>query len=87
MHSVNNNKMEYQVLSRKYRPQKFDEIVGQSHIVSTLIKSIDLNRVAHGYLLSGLRGSGKTTIARVYQKLLTALIKILIIHVINAKIV
>ena len=67
--------MEYQVLSRKYRPQKFDEIVGQSHIVSTLIKSIELTRVAHGYLLSGLRGSGKTTIARVLSKTLNCLNK------------
>ena len=60
--------MKYQVLSRKYRPQKFDEIIGQSHIVNTLINSIDSNRIAHGYLLSGLRGSGKTTIARVFSK-------------------
>ena len=67
--------MEYQVLSRKYRPQKFDEIIGQSHIVNTLIKSIELSRVAHGYLLSGLRGSGKTTIARVLSKALNCLSK------------
>ena len=62
--------MEYQVLSRKYRPQKFDQIIGQTHIVNTLINSINLNRIAHGYLLSGLRGSGKTTIARVFSKTL-----------------
>jgi len=62
--------MEYQVLSRKYRPQKFDQIVGQGHIVHTLINSISSNRIAHGYLLSGLRGSGKTTIARVFSKTL-----------------
>ena len=68
-----NLKMEYQVLSRKYRPQKFDQIIGQSHIIDTLINSIKLNRIAHGYLLSGIRGSGKTTVARVFSKTLNCL--------------
>ena len=53
--------MEYQVLSRKYRPQNFNQIVGQQHVVNTLVNSINLNRIAHGYLLTGLRGVGKTT--------------------------
>jgi len=65
--------MEYQVLSRKYRPQNFNEIVGQSHIVDTLVNSIKLNRIAHGYLFSGLRGVGKTTAARVFAKALNCL--------------
>ena len=65
--------MEYQVLSRKYRPQNFDEIIGQPHLVGTLVNSIDLNRIAHGYLFSGLRGVGKTTAARVFAKTLNCL--------------
>ena len=67
--------MNYQVLSRKYRPQKFDEIIGQPHIVNTLINSIENNRIAHGYLLSGLRGVGKTTAARVFSKTINCLSK------------
>ena len=62
--------MEYQVLSRKYRPQNFSEIIGQPHMVDTLVNSINLNRIAHGYLFSGLRGVGKTTAARVFAKTL-----------------
>tara|TARA_B100000614_G_C14562973_1_gene497853 strand:- start:8043 stop:9662 length:1620 start_codon:yes stop_codon:yes gene_type:complete len=62
--------MNYQVLSRKYRPQNFNEVVGQKHVVDTILNSIDLNRIAHGYLLTGLRGVGKTTIARVFAKTL-----------------
>jgi DNA polymerase-3 subunit gamma/tau len=62
--------MNYKVLSRKYRPQKFNEIIGQPHIVDTLINSISSNRLAHGYLFSGLRGVGKTTTARVLSKTL-----------------
>ena len=65
--------MEYQVLSRKYRPQNFNEIIGQPHLVDTLVNSINLNRIAHGYLFSGLRGVGKTTAARVFAKTLNCL--------------
>ena len=65
--------MDYKVLSRKYRPQKFSEIIGQPHIVDTLINSISSNRLAHGYLFSGVRGVGKTTTARVLAKTLNCL--------------
>ncbi|OUW11199.1 MAG: hypothetical protein CBD26_03345 [Candidatus Pelagibacter sp. TMED166] len=65
--------MNYKVLSRKYRPQNFNEIIGQPHIVDTLINSISSNRLAHGYLFSGLRGVGKTTTARVLAKTLNCL--------------
>src|SRR3989338_2217782 len=59
-----------QVLYRKYRPQKFSEIKGQDHVVQTLKGALELNRVAHAYLFCGPRGTGKTTIARVFAKAL-----------------
>jgi len=65
--------MNYKVLSRKYRPQNFNEIIGQSHVVDTLTNSISSNRLAHGYLLTGVRGVGKTTTARVLSKTLNCL--------------
>ncbi|SVD78944.1 uncharacterized protein METZ01_LOCUS431798, partial [marine metagenome] len=62
--------MSYQVLSRKWRPQLFDEIVGQKHVTITLQNAIGMDRVAHGYLFSGPRGVGKTTTARILAKTL-----------------
>ncbi|MBI5136753.1 MAG: DNA polymerase III subunit gamma/tau, partial [Nitrospirae bacterium] len=62
--------MSYQVSARKYRPQSFAEVVGQPHIVRTLSNAISANRVAHAYLFSGVRGVGKTTVARVFAKAL-----------------
>ena len=62
--------MSYQVLSRKWRPQLFNEIVGQEHVTITLQNAISMDRVAHGYLFSGPRGVGKTTTARVLAKTL-----------------
>jgi DNA polymerase III subunit gamma/tau len=57
--------MSYQVLARKYRPQKFSEIIGQEHVTRTLKNAIEQERIAHGYIFSGHRGIGKTTIARI----------------------
>ena len=57
--------MAYQVLARKYRPQKFSDVVGQDHVTRTLINALSQGRVAHGYIFSGHRGIGKTTIARI----------------------
>jgi DNA polymerase-3 subunit gamma/tau len=56
------------VLYRKYRPQNFSEVVGQEHVVQTLTNSIKGNNISHAYLFSGPRGSGKTTIARIFAK-------------------
>ena len=57
--------MSYQVLARKYRPQRFSEVIGQEHVTRTLKNAIELQRIAHGYIFSGHRGIGKTTIARI----------------------
>lgn len=62
--------MEYLVLARKYRPQRFSDVVGQTSIVATLKNAIQMKRVAHAYLFSGLRGTGKTTLARLFAKAL-----------------
>ena len=56
------------VLALKYRPKKFEEIIGQDAIVQTLTNSLSQNKLAHAYLFSGLRGSGKTTTARIFAK-------------------
>ena len=62
--------MSYQVIARKYRPQIFDEVVGQRLITDTLKNAVLHNRVAHGYIFSGARGVGKTTTARILAKAL-----------------
>lgn len=61
---------EYLVLARKYRPQQFNEIIGQEHVCTTLINAIKSGRVAHAYIFSGPKGIGKTTIARIFAKAL-----------------
>ena len=60
--------MNYQVIARKYRPQTFSDLVGQSHVTATLANAIKNNRVAHAYIFSGARGVGKTTAARILAK-------------------
>src|SRR5437867_7055321 len=61
---------QYQVLARKWRPQQFDEVVGQEHVTTTLKNAIEQNRLAHAYLFVGPRGIGKTSIARIFAKAL-----------------
>ncbi|HEY1960289.1 MAG TPA: DNA polymerase III subunit gamma/tau [Polyangiaceae bacterium] len=65
--------MSYLVLARKYRPQTFDDLVGQEHVARTLANAIDAGRVAHAFLFTGVRGVGKTTSARLLAKCLNCL--------------
>lgn len=62
--------MAYQALYRKYRPSNFDEVVGQTHIIQTLKNAIANDRIAHAYLFCGPRGTGKTSIAKIFAKML-----------------
>ena len=62
--------MGYQVLARKYRPQRFADVAGQDHVTRTLMNALLQNRIAHGYIFSGHRGVGKTTIARIVAQAL-----------------
>ena len=60
--------MDYQVLYRKYRPSNFDELMGQDHIVKLLKNSVIENKLAHTYLFTGPRGTGKTSSARIFAR-------------------
>jgi DNA polymerase-3 subunit gamma/tau len=60
----------YQVIARKWRPQTFDDVVGQDHVVRTLKNAITRGRIAHAYLFVGPRGTGKTSMARIFAKAL-----------------
>lgn len=62
--------VDYEALYRKYRPQRFDDIIGQSHVTDTLAREVQEGKVAHAYLFAGPRGTGKTTTARIIAKAL-----------------
>ena len=63
----------YTVVARRYRPQRFEDVVGQDHVVTALRNAIRLNRVTHAYLFSGTRGVGKTSLARIFAKALNCI--------------
>ena len=63
----------YQVIARKYRPQTFGDLIGQEHVRTTLENAISASRVAHGYIFSGQRGTGKTTVARILARCLNCI--------------
>jgi len=63
----------YQVIARKYRPQAFAELIGQEHVRTTLENAIAQRRIAHGYIFSGQRGTGKTTVARILARCLNCI--------------
>ncbi|MBQ1812585.1 MAG: DNA polymerase III subunit gamma/tau [Bacilli bacterium] len=65
--------MAYKSLYRKYRPQTFDEVYGQEYIVKTLCNAIELDKISHAYLFNGTRGTGKTTIAKIFAKMVNCL--------------
>ena len=60
--------MSYMALYRKFRPDQFDEVKGQEHIVTTLKNQLMADRIGHAYLFCGTRGTGKTTVAKLLQK-------------------
>ena len=67
------NQVNYEVFARKYRPQTFDDLVGQSHVSRTLKNAVAQNRLAHAYLFVGPRGVGKTSTARILAKSLNCI--------------
>ena len=66
----NNTQERYQVIARKYRPKRFGEVFGQEAVVTTLKNAIRFGKVANGYLFTGSRGVGKTSLARIFAKAL-----------------
>ena len=60
--------MSYTALYRKFRPERFEDVKGQDHIVTTLKNQIAAERIGHAYLFCGTRGTGKTTIAKIFAK-------------------
>ena len=65
--------MSYLALYRKYRPVRFQDVIGQDHVVKTLINQIENDRLGHAYLFTGTRGTGKTTTAKIFAKAINCL--------------
>lgn len=79
--------MDYQALYRMYRPQSFDDVVGQTHVTKTARNAISKGKQSHAYIFSGPRGTGKTSIAKVLPKLLIVLIVTMVNLVMNVRFV
>ena len=79
--------MDYQALYRMYRPQSFNDVVGQTHVTKTLRNAISKGKQSHAYIFSGPRGTGKTSIAKVLPKLLIVLIVTMVNLVMNVRFV
>ena len=77
--------MSYTALYRKFRPSTFDQVKGQDHIVQTLKNQINANRIGHAYLFCGTRGTGKTSVAKIFAKLSTVSIPLMEAPVMNVK--
>lgn len=75
----------YQALYRKWRPMSFDDVVSQPHITTTLKNQIKSGKTAHAYLFTGSRGTGKTTCARILQRLSIALTHMTVSHALNVR--
>ena len=60
--------MGYLAIYRKYRPQTFDKVIGQDHVVKTLVNQIKQDRIGHAYLFTGTRGTGKTSVAKIFAR-------------------
>ncbi|MFR6056595.1 MAG: DNA polymerase III subunit gamma/tau, partial [Eubacteriales bacterium] len=65
--------MAYTAIYRKYRPKSFDKMVGQDHIVRTLVNQIETDKIGHAYLFCGTRGTGKTSTARIFARAINCL--------------
>ena len=77
--------MSYTALYRKWRPAQFDDVKGQDHIVQTLKNQITSGRIGHAYLFCGTRGTGKTTIAKIFAKAVTVSIQWTEVRAMNAQ--
>lgn len=75
--------MSYQALYRKWRPDTFEDVKGQDHIVTTLKNQILADRIGHAYLFCGTRGTGKTSVAKIFARQLTANTRLMEVHVEN----
>lgn len=77
--------MSYMALYRKWRPDTFEEVKGQDHVVTTLKNQIINNRIGHAFLFCGTRGTGKTSIAKLFAKAVNCEHPIMVVHVMSVR--
>lgn len=75
--------MSYTALYRKFRPDNYNDVKGQEHITTTLSNQIVSGRIGHAYLFCGTRGTGKTTVAKIFAKAVNCEHPVMVIHVMN----